>query len=157
MQRSPEERIDAYLEGTLSRQEVDQFERDLAEKPDLARALSEELLLREVLHAMPPLEPPDGLEDRIALALGAVVAEEQKKENELLPRLRSALGVASWSVRGPAVAFGGVGNVGDMARPAVSGLSQMRWVLGPLAAREKPAPPPPKPLWGRVLKRALGR
>ena len=148
MESSPEDRADSYIDGSLSRDEARAFERDLAEKPEVARALHSALMLRELLRSIPPTSPPEGLEEKIsgALALGGEAASQH--EQRLLPRARAALAGLSWSVRGPAMAFGSLGS----AEPVAGGLSQARWILGPLGApREAKPKPPSRPMWRRAL------
>ncbi len=150
VEMTPDERADAYLDGLLAREEALTFERDLAEKPEVAGALGSALMLREILKALPPARPPAGLEDRIAASLplrrpAASPAAEARPSN-----VRAAIAGAIWGVRGPAAVFGGSGSV-------TAGLSQVRWALGPLAAgrsqpRRKTAR---RPLWQRAL--GLGR
>jgi anti-sigma factor RsiW len=145
-----EERADAYLDGSLSREEALAFERELAEKREAALALGAALALRELLRAMPPLRPPEGLEERIAASLPLRIPPKARQGRAPLASVRAALAGASWTVRGPAAALGGTF---EGARPAAAGVSQLRWMLGPLAvggaeARRETAR---RPLWKRAL------
>jgi len=154
MEWTPDDRADAYLDGSLSRDEARAFERDLAEKPEVARALNSALVLREMLQSMPPTSPPEGLEERIAGALALVGESSDREASALLPRVRAALSGFSWSVRGPAMALGSLGN----AEPVAAGLTQARWILGPLGApREAKPKPPSKPIWQRALAYAWSK
>lgn len=151
MEWTPEDRADAYLDGLMSREEARAFERDLASAPETARALGVALALREMIGALPPALPPDGLEERIAHAL-ALHAEMRPKAPTapLFRRFRSTLSATAWTLRGPAHALKGVpGN----AQPVLAGLSQMRWILGPLGARgaETRGEAEKTPLWRRAL------
>ena len=81
-----DERIQAYLDGTLPEDETVNFERELTD-PVVARLFGEELALRELMRVMGP-EVPTGLVERIA----ASVASEIRAEGlPRLPRLRAAL------------------------------------------------------------------
>ncbi len=150
MYRDLEERADAYLDGSMSSEEAVAFERELAEKREAALALGAALALREMLKELPPLRPPQGLEDRIAASLPLRAAPGAGPRRSPLGALRAALAGASWTVRGPAVALGGT--LGG-ARPAAEGLSQVRWMLGPLAtgAGETRPEAARRPIWKRAL------
>jgi anti-sigma factor RsiW len=145
-----EELADAYLDGDLSREEAMAFERDLAVRPETAAALSSALALRELLAGLPPLAPPKGLTDRIAGALP--LRRETAKRAAGAPEGHSAAGAAlagvSWLFRLPAMAAMGAAAT---ATSTGSGISQVRWALGPLGASQAPAPRPKRPLWRRVL------
>lgn len=154
-----EERAEAYLEGELSREEVAAFERDLAERAEVADALGAAIVLRDLLGRMPPLQPPPGLEERIvaALPLGrleerpAARRAERSDRPSAVSSVRAALSGASWLLRpSAAVMHGGIGS----ARPVAAGLGQVRWLLGPLAARR--AEPEPAPRW-QAWRRAIGK
>jgi len=150
MEWTPEERADAYLDGLMSREETRAFERDLTSVPETAKALGLALALREMIVALPPTRPPDGLEEKIARALALQAEAKPKKQKALFRRFRAALFATSWTVRGPVHALSGVpGN----AQPALAGFSQVRWMLGPFGAsggapRREVAK---KPLWLRAL------
>jgi anti-sigma factor RsiW len=155
-----DERAEAYLDGELSREEAEAFERDLAAHPEAADALGAAVVLRDLLGRMPPLEPPPGLEQRIlgALRLGRAgdAAEPRRADPDArpssVPPFRAALSGAGWLFR-PSAAVVQAGM--ESARPIAAGLTQVRWLLGPLApARAEPEPP--RPLWRRALGR-LGR
>jgi anti-sigma factor RsiW len=150
MQWVPEERADAYLDGLMSRDEARAFERDLASLPETAKALSVALVLREMLEALPPTRPPDGLEEKIARALALQAEAKPKQPKALFRRFRAALSATSWTVRGPVHALGGVPR---NAQPMLAGLSQMRWMLGPLGAAggEPQRVAAKKPMWRRAL------
>jgi len=147
-----EELADAYLDGDLPRSEALAFERDLAVRPEAARALSAALALRELLAGLPPLGPPPGLADRIVDSL-PLPRRAPRGRAEPSP-VGTALAGLSWTFRPAATAA-----LGALA-PALSasaGLSQVRWALGPLGAPGRPAPRPPRPLWRRVLFRRARR
>jgi anti-sigma factor RsiW len=144
-----EERADAYLDGLMSTEQARAFERELASAPEAARALGVSLALREMIASMPPAQPPDGLEQRIARALALSSEGAPARPKALFRRVRSALSGTSWTVRGPASALGGV--PGNM-QPVLSGLSNLRWMLGPLGAGAEPKrEAPKKPAWRRAL------
>lgn len=155
-----DELAEGYLEGELSPAEAAAFERDLATRPEVAEALSAAILLRDLLGRMPPEAPPAGLEERIAGSLGL----DARPAQGLAPRhdagerpsrssgVLAALSGTSWLVRPSAVLVtGGMGG----ARPIAAGFGQLRWFLGPLAARHAEAAPA-QPTWRRVV-RGLGR
>jgi anti-sigma factor RsiW len=151
--RTLEELADAYLDGDLLREEAMAFERDLAVRPETAAALSSALALRELLAGLPPLAPPKGLTDRIAGALP--LRREKAKRAAGAPGSddgHSAIGAAlagvSWVFRLPAMAAMGAAAT---ATSTGSGISQVRWALGPLGAPQAPEPRPKRPLWRRVL------
>jgi anti-sigma factor RsiW len=150
-----DERAEAYLEGELSRDDAAAFERDLAGRPEVADALGATIMLRDLLGRMPPLQPPPGLEQRIvgALHLGGRGERAGKPRAgrsdppSAAPTFRAALNGASWLFRPPAAVMqGGMGS----ARPLAAGLSQLRWVLGPLATT-RPEPDPRPALWRRAI------
>ena len=147
------ERADLYLDGSLSRLEALEFESDLARLPEVAEALTAALALRELLQLVPPLRPPEGLEDRIIAALPLRKTESARKSSRSFGSVRAALDGLSWSFRGPATvlgsAFGG-------ALPVAAGVAQLRWSFGTLGSgHTEPAPKPPRtPLWRRALRLA---
>lgn len=156
-----DERAEAYLEGELSPDEAAAFERDLDSRPEVADALGAAVVLRDLLGRLPPLRPPPGLEQRIvgALRLGRrgerpLARREKRSERPpAVPTARAALNGASWLVRPPATVMQ-VGMGG--ARPLAAGLTHVRWVLGPLAARRPdPEPAPRRRVWRRIYG-ALG-
>ena len=130
---------------------------------ELARLLSEELMLRELLGSMPPDGAPEGLAQRIeaAMLLGkAPLARadpdrgSRGRVSAVMGQLGLALGGASWSVRGPAMALGPAGN-NTGGRAVMDGMSTARYALGPLAGGlERRVVRPAikkKPLWRRAL------
>ena len=154
---SVDERAEAYLEGELPADEAAAFERELASRPEVAEALAAALVLRDLLAQLPPVAPPAGLEDRIAAALRLGGDAEQTvglgdagAPASTTGKVGAALKGASWLFRPTATAMtGGMGG----ARPIASGLGQLRWALGPLAARRAEAEPAPR---RSALRRALG-
>lgn len=158
-----DERAEAYLEGELSPEEAAAFERDLASRPEAAAALGAAVVLRDLLGRLPPVRTPPGLEQRIVDSLrlgrrGERPAARRGKRSErppALPTVRAALSGASWLVRLPAAAVQ-VGMGG--ARPLAAGLTQLRWVLGPLAASwTAPEPAPRRRAWRRIFGALGGR
>lgn len=142
-----DELADAYLDGDLSREEALAFEHDLAARPEVAEALSSALALRELLAGLPPLAPPPGLSARIARALPLGEAKERGEAGA--SAAGAVLSGFSWLYRVPAAAV--MGAAGTVAS-AGSGLSQVRWALGPLGAAAEPAPRAPRrALWRRVV------
>jgi hypothetical protein len=152
------EKADAYLDGALPREEAFAFERELARSSDAVKALSEELAFRDLLRNLPPLQPPEELEERIwyqvfhsqAFHSRRLRSSKSSGEQSPAPRWRAALSGASWSLRGPAIALAAPL---EGARPMASGLSQLQWMLGPLGVRRagKIQASESKPLWRRAL------
>jgi anti-sigma factor RsiW len=145
-------RADSYLDGSLLPDEVIAFEHELAEKPEVASALRSAIALRQLLRALPPVEPPAGLEERIAASLFLNTRAESQIGRALLPRARAALAGASWLIRWPAATLS---SQREGARAATSGLAQCRWMLGPLStvrgAPRRARTPAPTPIWKRAL------
>lgn len=157
-----DERAEAYLEGELSRDEAAAFERDLAGRQEVADALGAAIVLRDLLARLPPPQPPSGLERRIVDALRLGRRDEQPTADRAgridrpsaATSLRAALRGASWLFRPPAAVLH-VGIWG--ARPLVAALAQVRWALGPLAARSPERETAPRrPAWRRAIG-ALGK
>jgi hypothetical protein len=153
-----EERAEAYLEGALSPDDAAAFERDLANRPEVADALGAAILLRDLLGRMPPLDPPPGLEERIVAALpigrGPRPAARDAGRGDrpsTVPAFRAALRGAGWLFRPTAaVMHGGSGG----ARPVAAGLGQVRWFFGPLGARRAESEATPRrAVWRRVIGR----
>jgi len=97
------DRCEAYLEGALSPDEANRFERDLA-LPEVAEVFREALLFRELIRASTADEPPEGLDERIAARLGLdpEVVKEKLRTARFI-RTRAALRDMAWTVRGPAM------------------------------------------------------
>ncbi len=153
MKENTQERIEAYLEGRLGLEETHEFERDLLD-PQVATLFAEELMLRELIASAPPEGPPNELVDSIILSLELEQeTEETKARSRGFPRMRAVLQGMGWSIRGPAMA---VSNRSGQA--TISGLSTMRYALGPLGSstREKVKPAPKKKKrrwWLKILRR----
>jgi anti-sigma factor RsiW len=154
-------RAEAYLDGELPPDEAAAFERELAASAEVAEALGAALLLRDLLGRMPPLEPPPGLEERILGALeleGRARARPSGEAGEEGAGAGSGVWAAlrgtSWLLRPSASVL--AGSRGG-ARPVAEGLGQVRWLLGPIAARRAAAEERPRqPLWRRALVRLGG-
>jgi hypothetical protein len=158
--------VEDYLEGILDPEEAARFERALL-RPEVADALGEALLIREMLAALAPDAPPDALVAQLEQALG--VSERQARQRvrqarRRFPRLQAALGGASWTVKGPALglasASAGLG-VTSGGTASASSRSVVRASLAPVTALRhggEPAPKAPKPpWWRRALRRAWRR
>jgi hypothetical protein len=149
-----EQRIDGYLEGTLSAEETTRFEQDLL-KPEVAEAFSQALMLQELLAKAPPEHMPAALLERIEASLESAEHTSDEKPGRL-PRTRAVIQGLGWTLRGPALALAGLSRGGQGTRGAISGLGTVRYTLGPLnrsSRQEKPEPKPKSPLWKRVLRR----
>lgn len=159
------ERVAAYLDGRLSLEQTARLEAELAQGGEVARLLSEELMLRELLSSMPPDAPPEGLIERIEAACpggprsdgreGRAQTREPGRLSKLFRPAGLALSGVSWTLRGPALAVGPASAGGSSGRATLEGLATARFALGPLNAererRQRP-PKPKKPLWRRALK-----
>jgi len=90
------DRLDAYLNGDLPREERLRFEQQLSESPELRVELAELRRLLDLLHAMPEELPPPFLADRV---LGRIAAGEARPIRLLAwaERARHMLGTP-WSV-----------------------------------------------------------
>jgi anti-sigma factor RsiW len=157
--RREAELAEAYLDGELPPDEALAFERELASRPELAEALAAAVVLRDLLGRMPPIGAPPGLERRILGALGLaegqrLTAPAAQGEAPVGSGFWAAVRGSSWLLRpSAAVVAGGRGG----ARPVAAGLGQLRWFLGPIAARRAGAEEPPRrALWQRALVRLGG-
>jgi hypothetical protein len=99
--------VDRFLEGELALEPATELQEQLA-SPELAKALSQELFLREFLATLPPDAPPDGLVERLQRALPAASAEPVQPATRArsLWEASSAglLAGARWAVAGPSMA-----------------------------------------------------
>ncbi len=161
MERDIDARVEAYLDGMLSSRDAADFERQLANQPEISRALSAALLVRDLLATMPPVQAPAGLSARIerALEIDTPAPDRDTEREPRWSRLRAALGAAAFGLRGPAWAIDGSRTAGASA---MAGMAQMRWALGPWAGasfrdasqhggHESAEQPEKKPLWRRAL------
>lgn len=89
-----DDRISAYLDGTLASDDRAAFERDLAVDPHLAESLTAVAEVRDTLRSLAWHEPPTGFTDRL-LAAGATYEE---------PRVVAPRRVRSWAAVGAAAA-----------------------------------------------------
>ncbi|MBI5491095.1 MAG: hypothetical protein HY905_27435 [Deltaproteobacteria bacterium] len=127
-----DERIEAYLDGTLEGEAARRFERDLVQ-PEVAAALREALLLREILRSTLPEEAPEGLAERIERELGVAAPERRGAVRESrFPLARAALGGAAWAWRGPLAGWAAGAPVADAA---VDGLRPLGRAVRAGAAR----------------------
>jgi len=125
-----EERIAAYLDGELGEREAEELEAAFID-PKVSELLSEELLVRELLAALPPEEAPEALVARIEGSLGVSAglgARARQRLRGLVPG-RSSAPRRSWALQGLSLsaraltaAPAGVSNV----RAAASGASSLR-------------------------------
>jgi len=146
--------VESYLDGHLSPEETAGFERRLLE-PAVAEAFGDALMLRALLADMPPDQAPDEL---LASLEKALVADARLARRARMPRLRAALSGMSWMVRGPAQAIPTAAAAsGGQGATVRSGLSTMRYALGPLAASGPTRARPSLPWWRRALARGLRR
>ena len=145
-----EDRIERYLQGTLGIDEARQLEEALLE-PEVAQVFREVLILRELLMAMEPQEPPPGLEERIVETLLERPVEEAAPRR--WRRLREAIRGVSETYQHATLATEWAGPTWGVGE-SLAGLKAVRYGLGPLNSlprreriREKP------PLWRRILRR----
>jgi len=122
--------LEAYLAGHLSSEAAKAVERSLSQ-PEVARALAEGLLLREMLRDDPALRVPEGLEARL-LEPWTRSAEEKRSRSRLgeWTRVARALG---WAWRGPGLAVDPARGTGEALSGARRGLGTIRFALAPLA------------------------
>jgi hypothetical protein len=146
-----DERIEAYLEGLLSTEESDLFERELVE-PEVAEAFAEALMLRELLRTVPPEQPPDALVARLETSVFSQLQGllEERSEPKTVSRLRTALNGVAWTWRGPGLAMPVTGGGSDSVK---SGLSTLRYALGPYGDRVVSRTPKA----GKAVRGLLGR
>ena len=116
-----------YLDGELTAEQTDLFEQALF-RAEVALDLREELLLRELLVTLPPIQPPDELVVDIEFAMMSRLGRAKPK-TERFSNLRTALRSMGWMVRGPQMALSG-STLGT--REALHGLSTLRYSMGPL-------------------------
>ena len=135
------ERVDAYLEGRLSLEETRAVEALLVD-PEVAAVLAEQLAIRALLSELPGDAAPADLADRVIEALG-MEAAAPIQERRPASSSGAMIGGLRLALTGPGSPRGG--------RAALSGLSTLRYALGPLASERAPKPP----LWRRAL--GLGR
>ncbi|TNF30258.1 MAG: hypothetical protein EP329_14015 [Deltaproteobacteria bacterium] len=145
-----EERVDAYLDGLMTRAEARQLEAELTE-PAVGRVLAEAIALRELLAEAGPDLPPEGLMERIEASLGVdphtelLTAPRKPERRRRFETLRSVLGGFAWTVRGPALAAA-------PAQSASGGLKTLGYTVAPIEALRRHDPAPPRPMWKRVLR-----
>ncbi len=145
-----EAQIAAYLDGELDQRSADEVEVALTD-PAIAVLLSEELMVRELLAAMPPDAPPSELIARLEDSLGV----RRGVLDPVRSQLRAAVSESRWVRRGPALGFKALAaaRVGvNGARVAASGVSTMRSSLDLISDIPRPrfASSRPKPLWRRA-------
>jgi hypothetical protein len=132
MTQSLQDRIDAYLNGLLSEEETNRFEQDLL-KEDIAAEFREALLMRELLHDLPPDSPPTGLIERIeaSLALDSATArrEIKSKQSSSFGRIINAFG---WGLRWPGYALAGMSGGSGVLKDSFSSINMVGYSLGPL-------------------------
>jgi anti-sigma factor RsiW len=106
-----DERIERYLDGELPADEVARLERELLE-PEVARALSEALMLRELLRDAGPAAPPPYLVDDILVAVAAESAGPERRaiapQRARWSRARAVLSAAAVVAGASALGFAGM-------------------------------------------------
>ncbi len=132
MTQSLQDRIDGYLNGLLSEEETKRFEQNLL-KEDVAAEFREALLMRELLHNLPPDSPPPGLMERIeaSLALDSVTASRKikSKQGSSLGRIINAFG---WSLRWPGYTLANMSGSSGVLKDSFSSINTVGYSLGPL-------------------------
>ena len=103
MTETPEDSAARYLDGDLSVRETEQFEQALF-RSDVSRDFREELLLRELLGTLPPVEPPTELVSDIE-AIVMVQLDTDKTKTRRFANVRAALSGMGWMVKGPQMAM----------------------------------------------------
>jgi len=157
MTETVDDRIEAYLDGTLSGTEAAALERDLVD-PRVARAFAEAVALRELLRMAPPIEPPPALVARLeCTVLGEPEPDRTASDAPVAGKLERLLPGARLSAQGLSLAFAGPA---DGARHALAGLAPARAVLRRLDARRREraartgrSTPKRRAWWRRVIGR----
>ena len=127
------ERVEAYLDGTLSNEAAYHFEQDLV-RPEVGSAFSEALLLRDLLSEIPPEAPPPGLTARIESALNLDSVSASKTVRPSKNQLGRSIDTIKWGFRWPRFAMAGLSGTTHGLRRSLSGLNTMGYALGPLQA-----------------------
>jgi hypothetical protein len=99
--------IEQYLDGDLSSQQTRALERSLHERA-ASQALSESLLVRELLCTGTDDEIPDGIAARIERTLGVRSAPSPGADQDILSRRRLAAEGLGWMFKGPVMIFAGM-------------------------------------------------
>ena len=157
MTQELQDRIENYLNGLLSEEETERLEQDLL-KEDVATEFREALIMRELLHNLPPDDPPPGLIERIeaSLVLDSATAsgEIRSKRSSSLGRIINAFG---WSLRWPRYALAGMSGSSSAVKDSFSSLNTVGYSLGPLREptrkRISSIRFPKKTLWKFALSR----
>jgi len=135
-----EERIAAYLDGELDDRAASAVEAALID-PAVGQLLGEELMLRELLGALPPDAAPAALVARIESSLGVSDGLGERVGRRLRATLAGSRPTLGTAVKAARLGAGG-------ARVALSGVSTARAVAElPLLASGKGRP---RPLWRRA-------
>lgn len=127
------DRIENYLDGLLDEAGTHRFEQDLL-KEDVAALFREVLLMRELLGELPPAEPPEGLVNRIEVALAVAPDRQkafQKQSREETTGFWSAL---KTGFRWPSYSMSGMAGGTEALKSSLSGISTIGYALGPLRA-----------------------
>ena len=125
------ERADAYLAGALGDVETRAFEGEL-NRPEVARALAEAILLGDLLRGDPALDVPAGLASRLADGLPAGMTSDRRAAEP--STWRAVLGSLAWAWRGPGLSASELAPDASVSGVRV-GLSSLRYALGPLGLR----------------------
>jgi anti-sigma factor RsiW len=120
MNATLDDRVEAYLDGTLSPEDAAAFERELA-TPGNAEAFRRSLAIRTLLAAAPVPQAPDGLEERVIASLGL-----GRRPGTARTAAGAALQGLRWTIRGPALAW----SAGGGGHGALSGLRAGAGSLG---------------------------
>jgi anti-sigma-K factor RskA len=146
-----DERIERYLDGELPADGVARLERELPE-PEVALALSEALMLRELLREAGPAAPPPYLVDDILVAVAAESAGPERAavapERARWSRARAVLSAVAVVAGGSALGFAGMAAGAPVLAAAgrasgsalLRGLDAARDALASREAKETAAP-----------------
>jgi anti-sigma factor RsiW len=136
MDMNLEQRLEGYLDGSLSPDETRLVEEDLA-RPEIARAFSEALLIRTLFRS--PITVPEGLVDRMVDTMGVAVKEAATAKREKnTGSFRSVLNSMGWAVRGPAMMFRADQSSHNGISGVAAGLGTVRYSLAPVDAVRTP-------------------
>jgi hypothetical protein len=155
MINSLDDRIEEYLNGSLSEEETKRFEEKLLDE-EVAAQFREVLFMRELLRDIPPDSPPPGLVRRIEKSLmlekRQVTVEVGREKSSGFGQITNAFRQSlSW----PKHMFSGITGGTGVVKDSLSGMNTVTYSLGPLREparkRVRSIKLPDKPLWQIAL------
>ena len=151
------DRIEDYLNGQLSEAETLKIETDLLNR-EVAGALREALMIRELLSSLPSDEPPPGLAERIenSLSLDSSPAETDRNYKRSAP-LGQVVNGFKWGLHWSGYTLAGMSGNSPRLKSAFLGMETIGYSLGPLKKpvrnRINTIRSPQKPLWKIALSK----